>query len=249
MKVRSTRLNQNLEFGFALIELLVVAAIIGILLVLVVPALLPRKTANDITKAGADMLGLIEQAQSYAMANNTYVWAGFFEENSDSPTTAGIGRVVVSVVASRNGTRAYSDTVNDPPPLNPALLVQISKLFKLENAHLERVADGAIARANIPPNQYHVGHADFAKRVQFDGSSIPNNTTFSYPLTGEVQYTFTKIVQFNPQGDASKIVDTIARTIEIGLRPTHGPAVDNNTQNLLAVQISGIAGHTRMYRP
>jgi type II secretory pathway pseudopilin PulG len=228
---------------------MVVIGIIAILMVLLVPALTSLKGAGDVTNTAYTVKGVFEQARTYALAKHTYVWIGFFEENSSSPTTAGTGRVVVSIVASKNGTRVYSDTVSDPPPLSPASLIQISKLLKIDNTHLERITDTAIPRTDVPEDQYHVGHADFAKRVQFDGSSIPNNTTFTYPLTGTPQYTFTKIIQFNPQGDATKIVDTPTRTIEIGFRPTHGSAVDNNSRNLVVLQLAGITGQSKLIRP
>jgi prepilin-type N-terminal cleavage/methylation domain-containing protein len=234
-------LKQRERKAFTLLELLIVVAIISILLVLVVPAFTTIKSADDVTKAAYDISGTLEQARTFAIGNDTYVFVGFFEE--------GPGQVLLSVVASKNGTRVYSDTVNDPPPLNAAFLTQISKLIKLGNIHLDRLTDSAITRADVPPDQYHVGHADFAKRLQYDGSMISNNTTFSYPLTGTAQYTFTKIIQFNPQGDATKIVDTPARSIEIGLRPAHGTAIDNNSRNLVAVQVEGITGQSKMYRP
>jgi type II secretory pathway pseudopilin PulG len=226
-----------------------VIGIITVLMVFLVPALTSLKGAGDVTNTAHTVKGVLEQARTYALAKHTYVLVGFFEENSNSPTTAGTGRVVLSIVASKNGTRVYSDTVNDPPPLSPASLIQISKLLMIENTHLERIADAAIPRTDVPVDQYHVGHADFAKRVQFDGSSIPNNTTFSYPLTGTSQYTFIKIIQFNPQGDATKIVDTPTRTIEIGFRPTHGTAVDKSSRNLVVLQLAGITGQSKLIRP
>jgi type II secretory pathway pseudopilin PulG len=228
---------------------MVVIAIIAILMVLLVPALAGLKGARDFTNSAYTIKGVLEQARTYALAKHTYVWVGFFEENRESPTTPGTGRVIVSVVASRDGTRVYSDTISDPPPLSPASLVQISKLQRMENTHLERITDVALLRTDVPVDQYHVGHEDFAKRVQFNGSKIPNNTTFSYPLTGTPQYTFTKIIQFNPQGDASKIADSPTRTIEIGLRPTHGSAVDYNGRNLVVIQLAGITGQSKLIRP
>jgi prepilin-type N-terminal cleavage/methylation domain-containing protein len=237
------------EGGFTLIELMVVIGIIGALMVLLVPALSSLKGANDVTNNAYTIKDVLEQARTYALAKHTYVWVGFFEESSNSPATAGTGRVVVSVVASKNGTRVYSDTVSDPPPLSPASLIQISKPLKIENTHLERIPDTAVPRADVPVDQYHVGHADFAKRVQFDGSVIPNNTTFPYPLNGTSQYTFTKIIQFNPQGDATKIADTPTRTIEVGLRPTHGSALNDNSRNLVVIQLAGITGQSKLIRP
>ncbi len=36
--------------------------------------------------------------------------------------------------------------------------------------------------------------------------------------------------------------------IEIGLQPTHGNAIDNNSKNLVAVQITGLGGVVTIYR-
>lgn len=239
----------RVEGGFTLVELLVVMGIIAVLMVLLVPGLTGLKTADAVTSSAYAIKGALEQARAYALAKHTYVWVGFFEEKSDSPPSAGAGRVIISVVASTNGTRVYSDTLNDPPPLTASQLSQISKLLKVENTHLERIADAALSRADIPANQYHVGHGDFAMREQFDGTMIANHTTFSYPLSGAPVYTFTKIVQFNPQGDAAKIVDTPTRTIEVGLRPAHGSVVDINSRNLVVIQLTGITGQSRLIRP
>jgi type II secretory pathway pseudopilin PulG len=230
-------------------ELIVVIGIISVLMVLLVPALTGLKTAAAVTSAAYTVKGALEQARAYALAKHTYTWVGFFEEKSDSPMSAGTGRLVISVVASTNGTCVYSDTLTDPPPFSGSLLAQISKLLKADNTQLERIADGAISRTGIPADQYHVGHPDFAKREQFDGSMITNKTTFSYPLTGTPQYTFSKIIQYNPQGDATKIVDTPTRTIEVGLRPTHNSISDSNIRNLVVIQLTGITGQTKLIRP
>lgn len=40
----------------------------------------------------------------------------------------------------------------------------------------------------------------------------------------------------------------VVPTIEIGLQPTHGTAVDTASQNVAAVQITGIAGGIKVYR-
>ena len=237
------------SLSFTLIELLVVMGIVSVLMVLLVPALSGLKTADSITSSAYTVKDALDQARAYALAKQTYTWVGFFEESSNFSMTAGTGRLVISTVASVSGTRVYSDTVTDPPPLTASSLVQVRELLKIDNAHLERIPDTAISRASIPADQYHVGHSDFGKRQQFDGSMITNNTTFSYPLTGMAQYTFQKIIQYNPQGDATKIVDTPTRTIELGLRPTHGSVIDGNNRNLIVIQLTGITGLTRLIRP
>lgn len=222
--------------------------IIVLLMVLAVPAFTNLKATGDITATAHAVRDALAQARMYAVSHNTYVWVGFFEETPNSTATAGTGRVVVSMVASRNGSRVYSETTNDPAALDPASLAQIGRLLKFENTHLERLGDSAVPRADIPPDRYHVGHDAFAKRIQSNLTEINNRTTFQYPVAGTPQYTFTKIIEFDPRGVSAKIVDTPVRIIEVGLRPTRGSSVDTNALNVAAVQIAGISGQAKVYR-
>lgn len=229
--------------GFTLVELLVVVAIIVIVMGIAVPAFTALKGSTDITKTAYDIRGALELARSYAMANDTYAWVGFYEED---PTKAagvtGIGRVVVSTVASKDGTKIYANTGNLSMPA--AGLTQIGALMKLSNAHLDTLAATAISRPVITGSDYQVGSQAFAQR-----NGIQNTTTFNYPISGTAPYTFVKIIQFSPQGDATKIVDTPTPLMEIGLTPTHGNVVDANSKNLVALQITGIGGLVQLYRP
>src|SRR5438874_7247493 len=101
--------------SFTLLELLIVVGIIGLLLVLIAPAFTTIKGGGDVTNAAYTIKGVLDTARTYAKANNTYVWVGFYEESVSQPSTtpaaAGIGRIVMSIVASRDGTMLYT------PPL------------------------------------------------------------------------------------------------------------------------------------
>jgi len=234
--------------AFTMIELLAVMGVMTLMMVMLVPVMGGIKGAGDVTKTAYDVSGALEMARTYAMAHNTYVWVGLFEEDpSQAPGTIGTGRVVVSVVASRDGTKIYSDTNNNPPALDSANLIQISRLLKFENAHLDTLSSADMSRPEITapnPNDYQVGNPSFSRR-----NGAANSTTFAHPLSGAAKYTFSKIIQFNPQGDASKIVDTPTRFMEIGLRPTRGNMVDSNSKNLVAIQVAGIGGQVKIYRP
>src|SRR6266436_5445791 len=97
--------------GFTLLELLVVMGIIALLMALVAPAFTNIKSAGDVTSAAYTIKGVLDTARTYSKANNTYTWVGFFEEDasqeSTNPATAGPGRVVISIVASKDGTKIY----------------------------------------------------------------------------------------------------------------------------------------------
>src|SRR5437899_9703572 len=98
------------EGGFTLIELLVVMGIIALLMALVAPAFTTIKSGTDATSAAYTIKGALDTARTYSKANNTYTWVGFYEENvsQPSPAAAGTGRVVMSIVASNDGTMIYN---------------------------------------------------------------------------------------------------------------------------------------------
>src|SRR5215211_548908 len=109
----STLLKQR-ERGsaFTLFELLIVVGIIALLMVLIAPAFTTIKGGTDVTSAAYTIKGVLDTARTYAKANNTYTWVGFYEEDvsrpSTNPPTAGTGRLVMSIVASKNGTNIAS---------------------------------------------------------------------------------------------------------------------------------------------
>src|SRR6516225_7652718 len=80
--------------AFSLLELLIVIAIVGLLLVLIAPAFTTIKSGSDVTKAAYTIKGVLDTARTYAKANNTYTWVGFYEENTENPVspnaTAGV---------------------------------------------------------------------------------------------------------------------------------------------------------------
>ena len=100
-------------FGvFTLIELLIVISIIAILMVLLSPAFTSLKSAGDVTSAAYTIKGVLDTARTYAKANNTYTWVGFYEERrrnpaSPNPDTPAVGRLVISIVASKDGTNVH----------------------------------------------------------------------------------------------------------------------------------------------
>ncbi len=246
--------------AFTLVELLAVIAIIVVLSALILPAFTSLNAGGNITKATYDVAEALENARAYAMATNTYVWVGFFEETqtqaSTNPATAGIGRIILSVVASRDGTIIYNPNSSSSPFITSAVmaqsLTQLGKLVKIDNMHLQTFAVGngtGVTFATRPAangTAAQIGPAMLASKA----SQAP----FQYPVGNPAptaQYTFQTAIQFSPRGEA-RLDDSsqaLKPVLEIGLQPTHGTAVDTNNANVAAVQIAGVTGAVKVYRP
>jgi prepilin-type N-terminal cleavage/methylation domain-containing protein len=244
--------------GFTLLELLIVVGIIAVLLMFMAPAFTTMKGAGDVTNAAYTIKGALDTARTYAKANNTYTWVGFFEEDISSPTTGapGTGRVVISVVASKDGTKIY-DANNLAQQNLTTGLAQVGKLTKISNVHLWTHTDTPSGtgstfdtRPNVPTT-YCIG----------DASPSNSTTPFGYPVGNPApvpQYTFVEVIEFSPRGEPRINNSTITSggaevfplqtAAEIALQPTHGSVVDNNSSNLVSIQFSGIGGNVRIYR-
>jgi len=266
--------------GFSLVEMLLVIAIMVLLVVISLPAIRSIRGDRDLSRAAYELAGTLEQARSYAMAANTYVWVGFYEEDGglppQQPAQAGKGgRVVVSAVASRDGLR-YSDAAVNATlpaafgagaPSNPVELVQLAPLLRLDRVRMVALNT---PQGNLPPRPevpaaYQVGAAaesgpdsgPFARRGE---PAQPNPTTFTYPLgAASPQYTFTRIIEFSPGGEASKIGENVfsgpgpQNAMEIALQPASGgvihPDYAGTGKAAAAVQIEGFTGRVRVFRP
>src|SRR5437588_10160377 len=110
--------------AFTLLELLIVVGIIALLLVLIAPAFTYIKGGTDVTSAAYTIKSVLDTARTYAKANDTYTWVGFYEEDAtaatptnNTPAYPGKGRVLLAIVASNDGTKIYEDT--DPAAALP----------------------------------------------------------------------------------------------------------------------------------
>jgi type II secretory pathway pseudopilin PulG len=264
--------------AFTLMELMVVVGIMVLIAGISIPGLVGMKKARSAAAAGYTISGLLEQARTYAMANNTYVWVGFFEEDgarsSQNPAvTGGGGRLVMITAASQSGER-YRDVANPASfgtgnSSNPVNLTLISKPVKIDNvrliaANIESITGNNPQRPAVPA-QYQAGDSAGQSPKNSNGDfSAAINFTFPLRTAGggdAAQYTFAKIIEFSPRGEASKIGENvfsgagIPNLIEIALVPMQGGVIDpnysgaNGNKAAVAIQIEGYSGRVRMYQP
>jgi prepilin-type N-terminal cleavage/methylation domain-containing protein len=257
--------------AFTLIELLVVVGIMAIMFALVAPAFTNIKAASDVTAAAYSVSGALEIARTHAKANNTYCWVGFFEEDASKPsTTPGIGRLVISIVASADGTTIYGSSSG---AIDPTKLVQVGKLIRIDNVHLPLFKTGSASGDNFDsrpaPDYNNFNGYNDARIGELTGASpntAPHTTPyrFQYPVGNPApaaQYTFKHLMQFSPRGESRVNGDSydIRHVVEIGLVPTHGstaptPKAGAGTSaaeyagNVAAIQITGFGSTVKIYR-
>jgi prepilin-type N-terminal cleavage/methylation domain-containing protein len=258
--------------GFTLFELLIVVGIIALLMVLVAPAFTSMKSGSDFSSAINEIRDVLGNARTHAKANHTYVFVGLAEvdasmDPSVTPQVAGLGRVAVAVVASKDGTRHFNYATNNQGAdwtANYSIganLTAIGKLQRYENLHF--LVDFGSWTPTAHPNSKMARYQPTAPyTLGADWTGITPSTPFSWPLgssLGNGQYNFTRVIYFDPTGIAriatSTNADAIAHVMEIDFQPTHGtvvPANPTNTQdvgNHAVVQLGTTDGAGRVYRP
>jgi Tfp pilus assembly protein FimT len=236
-----------------LVELLIVLGIVALLMILIAPAFTNIKGGTDVTTAAYTIKGVLDTARTYAKANNTYTWVGFIEENTANPvspnsSTPAVGRIIMSVVASKDGTTVYDPT--NPAAIDATKLIQVGKLTKINNLHLWTHTDtptGTGSTFDTRPNvasTYCIG----------DSSPTSSATPFQYPVANpapSAQYTFLKVLQFGPDGEVrvNNNSNSPQAATEIAFEQTHGAAVPASLPaNLVAIQVNGFAGDVSIYR-
>ena len=249
------------EKAFSLVELLFVIAILILILSFLVPSISGIKNAGDLSSATYVISDVLAGARASAIAQNTYVWVGLAEvdqslDSSAMPQRDGVGRVAVSVIASKDGTRIYDETQDvasdwSAKTADGAGLVQIGKLLRIENIHCS-------AGLGVPPSGGSMTRPTVDAAFQIGAAECESVLTFTYPLGNppHAQYFFRKVIQFDPRGTARIVKATgsslSSRQIEISLLATRGNVVlstDGGAANQAALQVECLTGATSIYRP
>ena len=253
----------NSRLAFTLVELLVVMTVIALLYLCAAPAMQQFAKAGRFTKAIYGISDALREARAYAIAKNTYVFVGIAEtDESFSPLAAsqktraensGGGRVTIFSAASNDGTRIYDPASEDiatswqTAVREGRRLVAIGKLRSFDGARLtgQLPRVGGLSRPTVYSPDDRIGS-------MYRDAATPLN----YPLesandASRQQYTFTRVIEFDPRGCPHVVysanADTLAQYLEIGL----GEWVPNGATNgnVAAIQIDGLSGAVTVYRP
>ncbi len=219
--------------------------IIALMAALAVPAL-SVFNGNEVSRAVYSVSDTLEQARAYAMSKNTYVYVGVVQDTASSAT----GSMVIGVVASSQGTQMFSGGTTTLPQ-NSSSFNQISRLLKVTNVQAVSLSSSKPTSGNprqAVGNNYKLGDPSF------DPTSNPGPPNYSFALG---PYTFNSasgitsqgvtsagMLQIDPQGAVSEVGGSSVPFFEIGLEPVNG-----NQANYAAIQIAGLSGSVRIYRP
>ena len=241
--------NQNMKkgsTGFTLVELLVVIAIMILMITLTVPAFNALNGAGDLGKAASDIQGFLEQARNQALVRNTFVYVGLQEMDGLSGTNTGIGEVVIAAIGSADGTRLTGAGVLTTN------LIPIGKAITFSNVHITNASQLLSGGMTNRPGQS--GYANNPNLSIIDLSTNGGTTVFQWPpLPAPKRYAFYNLIEFDPQG-IPRIYSTtpnnsVQNYLEIPLIQAHGDVVVTKSPNQAAIQIDGVTGAVRVYRP
>jgi Tfp pilus assembly protein FimT len=228
--------------AFTLVETLVVCGIAAILIALGTPVLTAFK-ANTVSQGIYRVSDTLEQARTCAMSMNTYVYVGIVQDSNASPA----GTMVVGVIASNDSTQIFSGN-NANLNQSSASYKPIDKLLRMDNIQTVSLPSNSPTSGSprqVVPNNYKVGDPTFAQSASSYSFSLGHYQFTSAPGPTSTQgVTSYGMLQIDPQGVVSEVGGGAVPFFEIGLKPVYG-----NQSNYAAIQIAGLTGVVRIYRP
>ncbi|MBE7157124.1 MAG: hypothetical protein INR62_01590 [Rhodospirillales bacterium] len=230
-----------------MVELLVVMAIIMVLLAVTVPTIRGVMSGRNVSGGVDAVSGYLSYARTQAVAQNTYVVVGFYQDNNSDD-------LLMASVFSANGTFSPSSfasaNVIGPTAKYPAL----GKTIHINNVTL-------VPWANLS-SQLKTKVAGPDGNITVECSASPKYTTnssyFSFQI-GSKSFPYC-VIAFSPQGEALFFPNDYSGAANfsanlpfysqlfIGLRATRGGNVIANDVDSAAITLDGGSGDIKTYR-
>jgi prepilin-type N-terminal cleavage/methylation domain-containing protein len=205
--------------GFSLVEMLTVMALVAILSTAAVTSLTGMGSASRLGAAATSVASFLEQARTYAVTQNTYVYVGFLPRASG--TSSGEIEMKLLAVASRDGSSVLpaGGTLDLQSANSPAIVIGKPLLIGKISMDTNGTYDPPIPR----PAATSLSSADGT-------------------LKSGAQ-TFGNVLAFTPGGEVILSNGSLSQRYEIGLEYA------GKDSRAAVVQIAGLSGQTRVYQP
>jgi len=241
--------------GFTLVELLVVVAIAAILIAVSIPSF--ENHSSGFSRSLSEIMEIMEQARSYAVAENTYVWVAFYP--LDPSQLAGAAKdssgdqLFIAVFASDGGNNPFSWTdasshsipYTDPATGTAVFLLDRIQLFRQIRLwpqggsgggyyNIGSIPASAPAPAPASPTPVFSVRAPLANSLLLSAQPVPAN------------HSAIAVIAFNPRGSALAS-GSLAASIGLDFQPMKSAAVADSA-NLATLRIDGLTGIATLYR-
>lgn len=222
---RTRHQNADRTRAFTLLELLTVLGIMALVSIASVPAVSALTKSSKINQAMSQITGTLEQARQYAVANNTYTWVAFYQDNNSTDGS----KVHVATLGSKDGTDP-TDGFTMGGSVDMEKVIPLNRNASFAQVQLKQAGANAWPTLPAVPAVY-----------------LSNTVSFGVNIPGKGVTAFNQVVQFTPAGEA-KVSPGIPSVIELGLRPVHAGNAEN-ADNIAVIRIAGMTGQTRLFRP
>jgi len=242
-----TSLSRRASRAFTLVELLVVIAIMAIMAAVAVPALKGLNAAGQFNKSIRQITATIDQARSYAVAQNTYVWVMIY---SYAGTTSTLPSVYLAAYASNDGTDPVG--VGTTQGIDTDLAQGYPDSKGTTFSPIFRWQSFASLYFSMPTAASPSSGASPASPFVQPATGSPH---YTLQASNQIIPTLQAVIEFLPSGgvqvNAAPDTTALVPATALVFQPVLGSAGGNpvyDTRNIATIWINGLTGLTTVYR-
>jgi prepilin-type N-terminal cleavage/methylation domain-containing protein len=213
------KLSARRAAGFSLIELLCVITIMSVVMATTWTSIVGLISGNKLSNSVYDLSGLVRQAKTAAMTQNTYVWLGFYSTTLDGAPT-----VMVSTVYAKSGLATDIQSKNVLSLVRPVTFKNVA----LDQAKHYLTLPGVDVTDN-------------------NDAATQSNFTFTQNIPNQGIVTFSEVIVFSPDGSVNlpQADGSLSMVPCVGIGLNASPAKVSRT---VGVQIHGLSGQVSIFQ-